>query len=44
LIQDDRINSVDGFEFDLAERKTVKVTFIVHTIFGELKEEKVVNL
>lgn len=43
LIQDDRINSVDGFEFDLTERKTVKVTFIVHTIFGELKEEKVVN-
>lgn len=43
LVQDDRINSVDNFEFDLTERKTVKVTFIVHTIFGELQEEKVVN-
>ena len=43
LVQDDRINSVDSFEYDLTVRKTVKVTFIVHTIFGELKEEKVVN-
>ena len=43
LIQDDRINSVDDFEFDLSERKTVKVEFVVHTIFGELQEEKVVN-
>ena len=43
LVQDDRIKSVDNFEFDLTERKTVKVTFIVHTIFGELQEEKVVN-
>lgn len=43
LVQDNRINSVDNFEFDLTERKTVKVTFIVHTIFGELQEEKVVN-
>lgn len=43
LIQDDRINSVDDFEFDLTEKRTVKVTFTVHTIFGELEEEKVVN-
>ena len=43
LIQDDRIKSVEDFDFDLSERKTVKVTFIVHTIFGELQEEKVVN-
>jgi hypothetical protein len=43
LIPDDRIKSVDDFDFDLSERKTVKVTFIVHTIFGELQEEKVVN-
>lgn len=43
LIQDDRINSVDNFEFDLTEKRTVKVTFTVHTIFGELNDEKVVN-
>ena len=44
LVQDDRIKSVDNFEFDLTEKKTVKVIFTVHTIFGELQEEKVVNL
>ena len=43
LVQDDRINSVDNFEFDSTERRTVKVTFTVHTIFGEIQEEKVVN-
>lgn len=43
LVQDDRITSVDSFEFDLSEKRTVKVTFTVHTIFGELQEEKVVN-
>ena len=43
LVQDDRINSVDNFEFDLSVKGTVKVTFTVHTIFGELQEEKVVN-
>ena len=43
LVQDDRINSFDNFEFDLTEKRTVKVTFTVHTIFGELEEAKVVN-
>ena len=43
LIQDDRINSVDDFEFDTSERKTVKVKFTAHTIFGDIQEEKVVN-
>ena len=43
LIQDDRIDNVDGFEFDLIDKKTIKVTFIVHTIYGETQEEKVVN-
>lgn len=43
LIQDDRINSVDDFEFDLTERRTVKVKFTVHTIFGDVQNEKVVN-
>ena len=43
LIQDNRINDVSDFEFDLSERKTVKVTFIAHTIFGDVDIEKVVN-
>lgn len=43
LIQDDRIDDVDGFEFELIDKKTIKVTFTVHTIYGETQEEKVVN-
>ena len=43
LVQDDRIETVDTFDFDLIEKRTVKVTFIVRTIYGDLKEEKVVN-
>lgn len=43
LIQDDRIESVDNFEFDTSEKRTVKATFTVHTIFGSVESEKVVN-
>lgn len=43
LVQDDRIESVDNFEFDTSEKRTVKATFTVHTIFGNIKSEKVVN-
>ena len=39
LQQDDRITSVDSFEFDTSKKRTVKTTFIVHTIFGDLDEE-----
>lgn len=43
LVQDDRIESVDNFEFDTSEKGIVKATFTVHTIFGNLESEKVVN-
>ncbi len=43
LVQDDRIESVDNFEFDTSEKRTVKATFTVHTIFGNVEGEKVVN-
>jgi len=43
LVQDDRIESVDSFVFDVLEKRTVKVTFTVHTIFGGIEAEKVVN-
>lgn len=39
LIQDDRIESVDAFEFDISG-KSVLVTFTVHTIFGAVLAEK----
>ena len=43
LIQDERIESVDDFEFDSSEIRTVKASFTVHTIFGDVQTEKVVN-
>ena len=43
LVQDDRIDSVDSFEFDITQKRTVKVSFTVHTIYGNIQEEKVVT-
>ena len=43
LIQDDRIEDVSDFKFELISKKEVKVTFAIYTIYGELQEEKVVN-
>ena len=43
LVQDDRIESVDNFDFDISEKRTIKATFTVHTIFGDVEAEKVVN-
>ena len=34
----------DEFEFDISKKGVVSVTFTVHTIFGDLKEEMVVNI
>ena len=42
LVQDDRIESVDTFNFELLEKRKVLVSFIVHTIFGDVNTEKVV--
>lgn len=43
LKQDDRIHDVDSFDFDTSKRGVVAVSFTVHTIFGDLKEEMAVN-
>jgi hypothetical protein len=43
LVQDDRITSVDNFEFDISEKRTVNATFTVHTIYGDIQSEKAVN-
>lgn len=43
LTWDDRIESVDNFEFDISKKGEVHVTFTAHTIFGDVEAEKVVN-
>lgn len=43
LTWDERIKSVDNFEFDISKKGEVHVTFTVHTVFGDVNTEKVVN-
>jgi len=42
LLNDDRITGVSDFEFETDKSKLI-VKFIVHTIYGEIKEEKEVT-
>lgn len=42
LLSDNRITDVSDFEFEIDGNK-LNVRFIVHTIYGELEEETVVN-
>lgn len=44
LLQDDRITAVDSFEFNFPKKGVVSVKFTVHTPFGNLEEETVVNV
>lgn len=43
LTQDERIESIDDFKFDVKKKRTVNVSFTVHTIYGSIEIEKAVN-
>lgn len=43
LTWDDRIESVDNFDFKVLKKGEISVEFTVHTIFGDMTVEKVVN-
>ena len=43
LLWDDRILSVDNFEFDFPYKGVVHVTFVAHTVFGDVQAEREVN-
>lgn len=43
LLQDDRIESVDGFDFETSGN-TVKAMFTVHTVFGNIQTEKELDI
>lgn len=42
LVDDDRITDVTDFEFNIQKNK-ITVTFIVHSIYGDIEEETVVT-
>lgn len=43
LTADDRIESVEGFRFDISEKRVVKVSFTVHSVYGSFDGSKAVN-
>ncbi len=43
LLQDDRILAVDGWEF-AAGRKSVRVSFTAHTVYGDVEGEREVEI
>ena len=43
LMQDDRITSLSDWEFETG-RKSVRVSFVVHTIFGDVEAAKEVDV
>lgn len=43
LTADDRIDSVDGFKFDISEKRVVKASFSVHSIYGSFDDSKAVS-
>lgn len=43
LLWDDRIQSVDNFEFNISKKGEILVTFTAHTIFGDVEAKKEVN-
>lgn len=44
LQSDDRIEAVDSFTFDTSNKGIVAVAFTVHSIYGDIEEEKVVSI
>ena len=43
LLCDDRIKSIDGFEFDFPRKGTVHVAFTAHTVFGDVQADREVD-
>ena len=43
LLQDDRIEEVDGFTFEFPQKGVVHVSFRVHTVFGDIQAEREVD-
>lgn len=44
LTQDDRIDSVDNFDFTFPQKNSISATFTVHTIYGDIDAERTVTV
>lgn len=44
LLWDSRIENVTDFEFDTSRKGIVSVSFVAHTIFGDVQAEREVNI
>lgn len=44
LTWDSRISGVSNFAFDLSKKGTVQVSFIVHTVYGDIQTGKAVSV
>lgn len=44
LMQDDRIEAVSGFEYERTGKDSLRVTFDVKTVFGDIQSEKDVTI
>ncbi|MBR4025949.1 MAG: DUF2634 domain-containing protein [Lachnospiraceae bacterium] len=44
LLTDTRITEVTDFEHDTSTKGVIHTTFVVHTIYGDIKTEKEVNI
>lgn len=44
LTQDDRIDSVDNFDFTFPQKNVISATFTVHTIYGDIDAERTVTV
>lgn len=44
LTQDARIQRVNAFAFDISVKRQIHVSFIAHTIFGDVAAERTVNI
>lgn len=44
LLVDDRIKAIDTFSFLEVEKNSLEVTFVVHSIFGDVEVKKEVNV
>ncbi len=44
LLQDDRINAVDSWEVSYPAKGDIALKFVVHSVFGDVNAERIINV